>query len=250
MRTMFKHWWQLEQHSRHGQALVEFALVIMLIVSTMIGGVFVIRSLLVQQQITDIVARAAQWGAMTNSNDEIERILKETCDLVSGGCENKDTCSFLSGQCTPNVQISFDPADAKKRTIGTRLTINVVAQVPMFGPGIALLSQMGARSIVMIEHEPMRFALPEPPPFEFHYGDLVRIHTTAGDTLNVRRKPGLKGDTYFIIPNTYTATIVGGPVYANGLRWWQVYYARAKLTGWCVDRADDVDTLILVARFF
>ncbi len=81
-------------------------------------------------------------------------------------------------------------------------------------------------------------------------GDYVQIQTTAGDSLNLRRKPGLDGDTMASLYKGTFALVVDGPVYANGLRWWRVYIHRSKLYGWCVDSADTVDTLVPITRSF
>ncbi len=229
---MLKRWRRLLTASRQGQALVEFALVLMLIITTMVGGVLVIEALFLEQRLIDIVSRAAEWGASTNNNDQVQQIIDEALTF------------------SHDVTVTINPPDPKNRPIGSKFTVAISARIPMLGPGVALTAQLGATTTVLIEHNPMRFGLPIPPDFRFHAGDYVRVRTTAHESLNVRRTPGIKGATFFSLFNGDYATIVGGPVEANGLRWWQVYASRAKLTGWCVDQADTVQTLNLIAKFF
>lgn len=207
----------------------------MLIITTMVGGVLTIQALFLQQRLIDIVARAAQWGGMTNSNDEMEKILDEARSFSS------------------DVSIRFDPIDPRKRVIGSTLTVEVTARIPLLGAGVALEANLGARSVIVIEHAPMRFAIPAPPEFTFEIGDYVRIQTTGNESLNVRRAPGLKGGVIWsLFPGNF-AYIIDGPVTKDGLRWWKVERRQrggGVLVGWCVDRADTVQTMVLVAKSF
>jgi|GEM_PF-1060838 len=227
-----KRWRKMLRGTRRAQALVEFALVIMLLISTLVGGVLVIQALFLQQRLIDIVARAAEWGASTNNNSQIAQIVEEA--------------RHFSDQVT----VVIEPFDPKDRPIGSKLTVSIVAVIPMFGPGVALTAQLGASNTALIEHNPMRFATPPPVPITFHVDDYVSVHTTAGESLNVRRTPGIKGSTFFSLFNGGKAIIIDGPVELNGLRWWKIYDLRSKLSGWCVDKADTVDTLTYITSFF
>jgi hypothetical protein len=233
---LFARRWRARRRKRSkAQALVEFALVLMLIITTMVGGVLTIQALFLQQRLIDIVARAAQWGGMTNSNEEMNKILDEARTFSS------------------DVTVRFDPVDPRRRVIGSTLTVEVTARIPLVGAGVALEANLGARSVIIIEHAPMRFAVPAPPPFTFKVGDFVRIQTTANESLNVRRAPGLKGGVIWSLFQGNLAFIVDGPVTVDGLRWWKVERRQRGgqvLVGWCVDRADTVDTLVLVTKSF
>jgi len=222
----------LTQRAQSGQAFVEFAMVLILIVTILTGGLLVIRALFLQQSLLDVATRAIQWGSSTNSNEEMQRIIDEAKNFA------------------PNVIVIMDPPNADQRPIGTLFTLTLRANIPLVGPTIALTAPLSARVAAIIQHNPMRFVAPTSPPFNLQVGDYTRVFTTAGDNLNVRRKPGLDGDVAFILhPNTQVQ-IVGGPVDANGLRWYKVYLLHSKLTGWCVGRADQVDTLIKIGRVF
>lgn len=215
------------------QALVEFALVIMLILTTMAGGVLIIQALFLQQRVLDIVTRAAQWGAMTNSNEEINKIL--------------DEARYFSN----DVTITISPLT--NRRIGDKLTIEVQARIPLLGVGTALEANIGSRTVVLVEHAPMRFVTPQEIIPTVKVGDYVRIETTAGESLNVRRQPGLRANVYWSLFRGNTALIIDGPAVVDGLRWWRVerrFPNGQVLNGWCVDKADTVDTLNLIDSTF
>jgi len=129
-------------------------------------------------------------------------------------------------------------------------TVSLHCQVSMVGPGIAWNVPMSAQASALVAHNPMLFVTPPPPPKVVQVGDYVQVHTTAGDWLNLRRKPGLDGNTIAALPPGGFALVVDGPVQANGLQWWRIYAIRAKIYGWCVDQADTVSTLIPIASSF
>jgi hypothetical protein len=215
------------------QALVEFALVLMLIVVTMVGGVLTIQAIFLQQRLIDIVTRAAQWGATTNSNEEINRILDEARGF------------------SRNITITISPLTGRK--IGDKLIIDVQAAIPMVGAGIALDANIGARSVVLVEHGPMRFVEPEAEQPRVTIGSYVQIETTAGESLNVRRQPGLRGTPFWSLFKGDTAIVIDGPVILDGLRWWKVerrFRNNTVLSGWCVDKADTVNTLVPLDTIF
>ncbi len=215
------------------QALVEFALVVMLIVSTMVGGALTIQALFLQQRLIDIVTRAAQWGATTNSNEEINRVLNEARSF------------------SRSVSITITPLEGRK--IGDKLIIEVQASIPMLGAGVALDANLGARSVVLIEHGPMRFAEPQAEVPQVGIGSYAQIETTAGESLNVRRQPGLRAGVFWSLFRGDKVIVIDGPVVRDGLRWWKVerrFPNGQVLSGWCVDKADTVSTLVLIDRTF
>jgi hypothetical protein len=244
------------------QALVEFALVLMLIITTMVGGVLTIQALFLQQRLIDIVTRAAQWGATTNSDEQMYRILAEACTFsrnvqITITPKEDKTSDDKRDQVLASVCIfSRDvptPITAKEgRKIGDKLIVEVQAKVPLLGAGVALEANIGARSVVLVEHGPMRFGPPQVDPPQVSIGSYVRIQTTAGESLNVRRQPGLRAATFWSLFNGNTAIVIDGPVLVDGLRWWKVERRLngQVLSGWCVDKADTVDTLIPLERVF
>ncbi|MHB8628999.1 MAG: TadE/TadG family type IV pilus assembly protein [Aggregatilineales bacterium] len=217
---------EVNRGSLRGQAYVEFAMVLLIIITLLVGGILVIRALFLEENLNDIATRAAQWGASTNNNDQVMQIINEAHSFAT------------------DLQVTLNPPDAAHRPIGTVFTVTLKANVPMVGPGLALIVPLGAQASALIEHTPMSFSQPLLTNTLLRIGDTVLVHTTAGDTLTVRHNPGLDGTRAFYMHDKDHAIIVGGPTLANGLRWWQIIYGRAKLTGWCVDQADTVTTLI------
>jgi hypothetical protein len=70
----------------------------------------------------------------------------------------------------------------------------------------------------------------------FRSGDLARVHTTEGDTLNVRAAPG--GNVLIALVNGSRVTITGGPRLYDGLRWWRIQTPDG-LSGWAVEAVTD-----------
>lgn len=71
-----------------------------------------------------------------------------------------------------------------------------------------------------------------PPPNTLAVGTVAYVRADAG-ALNVRQRPGLAADNPIQVelgPGT-AVQIVGGPVEADGMTWWQVRAASAE--GWC-----------------
>ena len=232
--------------AQRGQAFVEFAMVLLLIITILTGGLLIIRALFMQQSLLDVATRAAQWGSATNSDAEMRRIIKEASSFA------------------PNVTVVIDPPDNPPRPIGTMFTLTLRANIPLVGPTISLNAPLSARVAAVIQHNPMRFVEPGQPPITLHPGDFVKVFTTAGDSLNVRRKPGLDGDVAFQLrpslpigspllgkpfPDSLLQ-VISGPVTANGLVWYKIYMMHSKRTGWCVGRADQVNTLQKVGEVF
>jgi hypothetical protein len=78
---------------------------------------------------------------------------------------------------------------------------------------------------------------PDPTPEAWQIGDLVKALTTV----NIRQAPGYSGLVVGRLTNGEQAEIVGGPVAANGLIWWQT------AAGWM---AQSVDGVPLLAKTF
>jgi len=236
--------------TRRGQAYVEFALVLLVIISLLTGGVLLIRALFLEENLHDIATRAAQWGASTNNYDQVMQIVREASSFATDlrvtltACLPPDFTKCVSNTFTIDAQVPLTPADKIQRPIGALFTVALQANVPMVGPGLAVVAPLSAHASALIEHAPMSFSAPQATNTFLRVGDNVLVHTTAGDLLTVRHNYGLDGVRAFYMHSGDHAIIVDGPVTANGLRWWQIVYGRSKLTGWCVDQADAVMTLI------
>jgi hypothetical protein len=238
---------------RPGQAYVEFALVLMIIITLLVGGVLVIRALFLEENLHDIATRAVQWGASTNNYGQVMQIIHEASSFATDlqgtltYCPAPEFTNCTSSNFTIDLQAPFSPSDNLQRAVGpynALFTVSLHANVPMVGPGLALVAPLGAQASALIEHTPMSFSQPLLTSTPLRIGDNVLVHTTAGDLLTVRHNPGLDGIRAFYMHDGDHAVIVGGPALANGLRWWQIVYGRSKLIGWCVDQADAVITLV------
>ncbi len=71
------------------------------------------------------------------------------------------------------------------------------------------------------------------------------INTTEDDRLNMRSRPGLSGAVVARVENGTRVVLLEGPRAADGFIWWEVRLSTG-LTGWVVERADGVETLIPV----
>ena len=69
------------------------------------------------------------------------------------------------------------------------------------------------------------------------------ISTTEGDRLNMRNQPGLNSTIVARLENGTRVVILDGPVAGDGFTWWQVRL-NTGLSGWVVESADGVRTLI------
>lgn len=74
-------------------------------------------------------------------------------------------------------------------------------------------------------------------------GGIAFIQTTEGDMLNVRSGPGLNFQRVTQLAPGTQVTLLEGPVPADGFTWWRVEMPDGR-SGWVVQRADNVDTLL------
>lgn len=75
------------------------------------------------------------------------------------------------------------------------------------------------------------------------FNQLAEINTTDGDNLNMRPNAGRNSEPVVSLPDGTIVMIADGPVNADGLTWWRVIIPTGQ-TGWVVDSADDVQTLL------
>jgi WD40 repeat protein len=73
-------------------------------------------------------------------------------------------------------------------------------------------------------------------------GQPAVIHTTKGDTLNVRSNPGRKASLVAKLPNGTQVMIIDGPQEADGFTWWEIRTSDG-IEGWAVEHAEDEQTL-------
>jgi hypothetical protein len=76
----------------------------------------------------------------------------------------------------------------------------------------------------------------------FRSGDAAQVHTTEGDTLNIRAVPD--GNILTALVNGSHITITGGPRDVDGMRWWRVQTAD-NMSGWAVEAVQDDNGLPL-----
>lgn len=62
----------------------------------------------------------------------------------------------------------------------------------------------------------------------------MRVRGTLPECLQLREGPGLALSTVHILPEGILVKIIGGPVEADGYRWWQLSYEGLK--GWSAGR--------------
>ncbi len=73
-------------------------------------------------------------------------------------------------------------------------------------------------------------------------GKGARVFTTQGDTLNLRRGPGLNFEILARLSSGTTVTLLEGPRKGDGYSWWFIRTADGQ-EGWSVERADNEQTL-------
>lgn len=74
-------------------------------------------------------------------------------------------------------------------------------------------------------------------------GGQATVRTTDGDVLNVRSGPGRAFARVGTVGDGTVVTILEGPIAGDGFMWWRIQLP-AGTTGWVVDFADGVQTLI------
>ncbi len=70
-------------------------------------------------------------------------------------------------------------------------------------------------------------------------GKQAIVITTAGQTLNLRRTPGINADILGILKPGTVVTVEAGPQVADGFRWWKVITIADGREGWVVDQVTD-----------
>lgn len=76
----------------------------------------------------------------------------------------------------------------------------------------------------------------------FSPGETITIRTAFGKDLNLRAEAGLAFPILERLPDGAQVILVGGPLLADGFRWWKVRTADG-VEGWVVDFADGISTL-------
>lgn len=74
-------------------------------------------------------------------------------------------------------------------------------------------------------------------------GGVATVRTTGGDALNMRTNAGTEFQIVRKLDSGTEVTLLEGPVSAAGFTWWRVQTADG-LTGWVVDAASGVQTLV------
>ena len=75
--------------------------------------------------------------------------------------------------------------------------------------------------------------MPTSPPEGIGIGSHVRVSGTAGAGLSLRSAPGVNNERVDIAAEGESFTVIGGPVEADGLTWWQLQDAAApQREGW------------------
>lgn len=74
-------------------------------------------------------------------------------------------------------------------------------------------------------------------------GSAAFINTTEGDRLNLRSGAGISFDVVAQIEDGTQVVLLEGPIPADGFTWWRVRLSDGQ-SGWVVQRADNVDTLV------
>lgn len=69
-------------------------------------------------------------------------------------------------------------------------------------------------------------------------GQPAYIHTTEGDSMNIRTGPSLNDSVLVTLANGTQVTVVDGPVDNGGYRFWEIRLANGA-TGWVVEDVDD-----------
>ena len=69
------------------------------------------------------------------------------------------------------------------------------------------------------------------------------VNTTSGDRLNMRDNPTLSGNIIARVDNGVRVVITDGPATSDGFTWWEVRLPTGQ-TGWMVERAEGVQTLV------
>jgi hypothetical protein len=78
---------------------------------------------------------------------------------------------------------------------------------------------------------------------DLRVGINAQVFASDGDTLNVRDGAGINYNRVTRLESGTIVEIIGGPVEADGYRWWQIRIPSG-IVGWSVDFADNEQTLI------
>lgn len=81
------------------------------------------------------------------------------------------------------------------------------------------------------------------PPYTFSPNQFIFVNTVWGDELNFRDAPGLNTNILAKLPHETPLTVVDGPQFADGFRWWQVQLEDGAI-GWAADEVGGTLTLV------
>ena len=84
---------------------------------------------------------------------------------------------------------------------------------------------------------------PTATPNTLYVGGQAIVYTTEGDTLNLRSTPSTSGQIVTRLANGTPVTILDGPQRSGGYTWWLLLISNG-LTGWAVESADGIKTLV------
>ncbi|MGJ3238789.1 MAG: TIR domain-containing protein [Anaerolineae bacterium] len=171
---------------------------------------------------------------------------------ITGGSADWGAAIANYGDVTlNNMRISSNVANIAGGGIANfgRLTANFVDFIDNYAP---LYNDLyNAQEGTLITTDGVNYieetSLPEPVEVDgpFNIGVLVRVDTTEGDRLNLRRNPNTEEDPITALNPGTPLMIVGGPEENEGLRWWNVRTVNGT-NGWVVDFFEDEPTLSVI----
>jgi hypothetical protein len=83
----------------------------------------------------------------------------------------------------------------------------------------------------------------ETPPYNIHIGDRLYVNVLWGEELNLREQPSLNAAILTTLPHETLVTILEGPQFGDGFRWWKLQTERGTI-GWAVDAIAENITLV------
>jgi chitodextrinase len=148
-----------------------------------------------------------QGGSITNT---------VTATLVSGTTK---TVSFSVSGLPAGAIGSFVPASCDPGC-STILTITAGAATPV-GPNTITVTGIDGS---VTRTTSFRLDITPPPSNKFKTSDRIAVRSASGNGAGVRDSASLSGTLLATQPDGALGTVIGGPVYADNLHWWQIDY--------------------------